>query len=143
MTKKVNWKYLPTTISVWVETIEELPEGVYACPQCKGTGRIQVGHADPGSNPTVKCDMCSGTQKIKKCVECGTNPVPSNDNSGLCKDCEIDRIDHVLELEKRPEIICKFPNEEGICANYVVQECNSDGKLVCDPKECEYAIIQL
>ena len=143
MTEEIDWNDLQSTIKVWVETTERLPEGLYACPRCEGTGKIQVGHADPGPNPTVKCGMCMGTKKIKRCGKCQKNPVPSDDVSGLCDECERKAMQHVLDLEKRTEIVCTFPKESGICAHSEFQECNSNGKLVCDLNGCEYATLPL
>ena len=139
MTETIDWDNLPTTTKVWVETTERLPEGVYACPRCEGTGRIEVGHADPGPNPSVKCGMCNGVRVIKRCEKCRGNPVPTNSVLGLCKDCEEQLMKDTVELEKRVEIICDFPEEKGICAHSEFQRCNSKGNLVCDPDSCEYA----
>ena len=143
MTEEIDWDDLQSTIKVWIETTERLPEGVYACPRCEGTGRVQVGHADPGPNPTVKCGMCNGARAIKKCKECRDNPIPANNVLGLCNECENKAMQHILDLEKRTEIVCTFPKESGICAHSEFQECNSDGKLVCDLNGCEYASLPL
>lgn len=139
MKKKIDWDNLPTLISVWVETIKKLPDGLYACPRCEGTGRVEVGHADPGPNPTVRCGMCNGTRAIKKCKECRTNPIPANSTLGLCDECEKKAMQHILNLEKRVEIVCTFPQWSEMCGHPEFQECNSKGKLVCDLKGCEYA----
>jgi len=139
MNEKVDWDSLPTTIEVWVRDTKQLQEGDYACPRCEGTGRVQLGHADPGPNPTVRCGMCGGTQVIRKCKECHTNPIPLNNISNLCNECEDKALQHILDLEKRPEIVCSFPQSEGICGHSELQECNSIGNLVCDINKCEYA----
>ena len=141
MAEKIDWDNLPTTIKVWVETTERLPEGIYACQRCEGTSRVQVGHADPGPNPTVKCGMCFGTRRIKRCGECRENPVPSNSVLGLCKECEDRLMQHVLDLEKRTEIICTFPQWTKMCEHPEFQDSNSDGKLVCNLNGCEYATL--
>ena len=143
MTEEIDWDNLPTAIDTWVISTKNLPEGIYACPRCEGTGRVQVGHADPGPNPTVKCGMCNGARAIKKCKECQTNPIPANDVPGLCDECEKKAMQHVLDLERRTEIVCTFPKESGICAHSEFQECNSKGKLVCDLNGCEYASLPL
>ena len=139
MTEKIYWDNLPTTIRVWVETTETLPEGVYACQRCKGTGTIQVGHADPGPNPAVKCGMCNGTQRIKKCKVCKENPVAVNERFRVCSSCSKKYMDHLSELEKRPEVICEFHNGAKECSTPELQEQNSNGHLVCDLESCQYA----
>ena len=143
MAEEIDWENLPTAIDTWVISTKNLPEGIYACPRCGGTGRVQVGHADPGPNPTVKCGMCNGARAIKKCKECRDNPIPANNVLGLCNECENKAMQHILDLEKRTEIVCTFPKESGICAHSEFQECNSDGKLVCDLNGCEYASLPL
>ncbi|MCK5012553.1 MAG: hypothetical protein KAS66_01935 [Candidatus Omnitrophica bacterium] len=141
MTEKIDWDNLPTTIKVWEENTKQLIPGLYACPRCEGTGRVQVGHADPGPNPTVKCGMCMCTKMIKKCGECQENPVPSNSILGLCKECEDNLMQHILDLEKHIEIVCTFQEESETCGHPELQESNSNGKLVCDIKGCEYATL--
>ena len=104
MTEKIDWESLLKTINVWVETAQALPDDLYACPHCEGTGRIQVGHADPGPNPTIKCGMCNGTQIIKKCHTCQINPIPSDSRSCMCNKCETERLEHLMNIEKHTEI---------------------------------------
>lgn len=140
MSEKIDWDNLPTAIDTWKVTTKNLPEGLYGCPRCEGTGRVQVGHADPGPNPTVKCGMCNGVRAIKKCKECQVNPVPANSIMELCDECEGKKMQHILDLEKRPEIVCNFPQWITSCPHPVAQETNSDGNLVCDIDVCEYAI---
>lgn len=143
MTEKVDWDNLPTAIDTWIRSTKNLSKGLYGCPRCEATGRIQVGHADPGPNPTVNCGMCNGTRVIKRCGKCQENPVPSDSVLGLCNECEEHLMKDILELEKRVGIVCSFPEEKGICAHSEFQKCNSKGKLVCDPDSCEYANIPL
>ena len=141
MSEKIDWDALLRTIEVTVcKTVtEKLPEGLYACPRCEGTGRIQVGHADPGPNPTIRCGMCNGTQKIKKCKVCRENPVALNDKYGMCNECSTKGMEHIIELEKRPEVICDFPQWITQCPHPGLQEFNSDRELVCDLELCEYS----
>lgn len=139
MTEKIYWDSLQKSIEVWVKTIQALPDDLYACPRCEGTGRIQVGHADPGPNPTIKCGMCNGSQMIKKCNICQENPVPSNDRACMCHECNEKYLNRVLEFEKRPEIVCNFPQLAVKCPTPDLRETNSNGNLVCDLELCDFA----
>ena len=139
MTENIDWDSLKKSIKVWVKTNQALPDDLYACPRCEGTGRIQVGHADPGPNPTIKCGMCNGTQMIKRCFTCRENPISSSSRSGVCDECETKRLEHLVEIEKRPEVICIFPKGRTQCPSPEHQEFNSDGNLVCDLELCEYS----
>jgi len=139
MFAEINWDLLETTIQVCVPTTETLPEGIYACPRCEATGRIEIGCRDPGPNKTLRCGMCNGTRKIKKCKMCQEKPVPFNDNLGICEICSKKYMDHILELEKRPEIICNYPDSAAQCPTRTLQEHNSNGHLVCDLDSCNHA----
>lgn len=136
MNEKIDWESLDTTIKVCTPVIKELPEGLYRCPRCNGKGRIEIG---ANRRPTFMCGMCGGSGTIKKCKSCKDNPVASTDSMGLCNECAHARMDFLLELENRPEIICNFPQWTENCPNPHLQEANSKGNLVCGLELCEYS----
>lgn len=71
---------------------KKLPEGVYVCPACYGSGRVVTVYRDPGPNKTGECFMCCGTGEIKKCKHPDCNePIPADDawtQNGLCSEHE-------------------------------------------------------
>lgn len=101
MSNKIDWSKLSKirTVKKVTTTYEEkqLPEGVYACPQCEGSGRVMTVHSMFGPHQYGKCGMCNGTGEIIKCETCNTNPVPNNANwyfYPICHDC------HNIKIKK-------------------------------------------
>ncbi len=79
---------------------KKLPEGVYACPVCYGSGRVTMAYRDPGPNKTGECWTCRGTGEIKKCKHPDCNePIPA-DNAwtpyGLCMEHEREYIKQLI-----------------------------------------------
>lgn len=139
MTEIIDWGSLERTIERHTTFTEKLPEGLYACPRCGATGRILLGSRPTGPHPTAMCGMCRGTRIIKRCKDCKENPIPHNDSVGLCNECAHKRMDHLLELDKRPEIICNFPQWTMNCPNPELQEQNCKKALVCGLESCQYS----
>ena len=65
---------------------KHLPEGVYACPHCDGSGKIMEIHRFRPPHKYMECGMCMGTGEIRKCHICNINPVP-NIEKQECIDC--------------------------------------------------------
>lgn len=75
-------------ISETIHHTKKLPEGVYACPSCHGSGRVTTIYRDPSPNKTGQCGTCRGTGEITKCKipDC-FEPVPNDPHwhsNGLC-----------------------------------------------------------
>lgn len=77
--------------TTFVEKI--LPDGVYVCPNCYGSGCVTEIYRDPGPNKMKKCPMCKGLIEITKCPTCNNNPVPNSNPVEECIDCKTIRWD--------------------------------------------------
>ena len=89
--KNTEWDKLETrrteeiTTTTYTEKI--LPEGVYACPHCNGTGKAEIGYSFRDGIIYTTCGMCKGTGEIRKCTQCNINPIPNDDNTSRCYNC--------------------------------------------------------
>lgn len=113
-TEKIEWDKLETkrTVVTYQEPIYEekqLPEGVYTCPMCYGSGRITEIYRDPGPNKMGKCWMCHGTGEITKCPNCKIKPVPNKQKIQECVDC----FEHTSKL-KREDFMRRVREEHGV-----------------------------
>jgi DnaJ-class molecular chaperone len=101
--KEINWNDLETerTIAKRVFETKKLPDGVYSCPACYGSGRVVMIYRDPGPNKYMSCGTCDGTGEIIKCKKEGCEePVPNNKHwypDGLCTKHERERIDTIMK----------------------------------------------
>lgn len=133
MPEKIDWNLLEKEIKCYTVITKKLPEGLYACPRCEASGRIPLGNRD------MMCGMCRGSRIIKRCKSCKENPIPYSDQWGLCDVCQQKRMKEIIELEKRPKIVCNFPQWTTNCPNTTLQEKNSKGELVCGLDLCPYS----
>jgi DnaJ-class molecular chaperone len=110
MDNNIIWETLQKSRTV-TETIhyeKELPEGVYACPNCQGSGQSMSVHRTFGPHGYSKCGICAGTGEIIKCDNCKTNPVPNNPNwffypiCHVCNDLKLKQ--HLKELTDKEKI---------------------------------------
>jgi len=89
---KIKWDKLETkrTVEIITRTYEEkqLLEGVYACPHCYGSGKAVIGHSFRDGDIYTQCEMCKRTGEIKKCPECNINPIPNDNCTIRCLDCQ-------------------------------------------------------
>lgn len=62
-----------------------------ACPDCEGTGEVELLALDATRPAIVGCDKCAGTGKVAVYCQCGepvTGGAPDGDN-GCCHACEL------------------------------------------------------
>ena len=89
--EQIKWDKLEThrtvenTVTTYIEKV--LPEGVYVCPHCYGTGKAVIGHSFRDGDIYTICGMCKGTCEIRKCPKCNINPVPNLVTQQYCVDC--------------------------------------------------------
>ncbi len=90
--EKIDWNNLnkKRTVEIlnkptYIE--KQLPDGVYACPHCEGSGKVVIGHSFLYGDIFAKCGMCKGCGEIQKCLQCNINPIPNDDSTTICRDC--------------------------------------------------------
>jgi len=95
---------------------EKLPDGIFICPHCYGSGKVTEIYKDPGPNKMGKCHICDGTGEIIKCIhpDCNSS-VPNNPQlypTKLCRKHEEERMDiiykkaiEMLEFKKQKETV--------------------------------------
>lgn len=99
-------KEITITETTTKEKVISLPDNVYACPHCAGSGEIEIGHRDGwsgGINVTgpimAKCGVCQGTKAVVPCKKCGFL-MPDNEHNRkyrICFDCYTKQ--HIRKLE--------------------------------------------
>lgn len=95
---ELDWSKLETehTVYIQVPQVKKLPEGIFVCPECRGSGRRTAAYRDPGPNKMDKCFMCDGTGEIVKCSHANCNNhipnVPHRYPTKLCFGHERERI---------------------------------------------------
>lgn len=105
MREQIDYNTLEKTRLVRESTYrtKKLPEGVYACPFCYGSGRVTTVYRDPGPNRTGQCYTCGGTGEIKKCKHPDCNePIPADDAwtpYGLCMNHEKEYLKELIHKD--------------------------------------------
>ncbi len=100
---KIDWNNLQKERSVPITTfkLKKLPNDVFACPNCYGSGKVTIVFRDPGPNRMGTCYVCDGTGEIIKCLhpDCD-EPVPNESNwysNKLCAKHEREYIDKLVK----------------------------------------------